>query len=224
MKRTLLPAALVPCALLATALLALALPDARAQTVALTGVMGARALLVIDGGTPSVLAPGDTRAGVTVVSAGGDTAVIAINGQRQTLRVGESPVRMGAPAGAANGVRVQLTAGSGGHYFGTGQINGASVRFVVDTGASNIVMGVAQAEQLGLDYRAGQREMVSTANGLTQAYRVVLNSVRLGEVEVFNVEGTVVPLGMPVVLLGNSFLGRFQMRQENGLLTLEKRY
>lgn len=194
------------------------------QSVALTGVMGERALLVIDDAAPLVLTPGQTSQGVTVISVGEQSAVIEILGQRQTLRVGERPVSIGARTSGSSGSRVVLSAGSGGHFFGVAQINGVSMRFVVDTGASNVVMGTAQAEQLGINYRAGQRVSVNTANGVTLAYQAALDSVRVGDVEVYHVDATVVPASVPIVLLGNSFLGRFQMKQENDLLVLEKRY
>jgi aspartyl protease family protein len=197
--------------------------NAAAQSVALTGVMGERALLVIDGAAPQVIAAGESRQGVTLVATDGDTAVVELGGHRQTLRVGESPVSVGG-RGGGSGSRVTLHAGTGGHFMGIGQFNGVTLPFVVDTGASNIVMGITQAEQIGINYRAGMRSAVTTANGNTLAWQVQLNSVRLGEVEIFNVTATVVPAGAPLVLLGNSFLGRFQMRQENDELVLEKRY
>jgi len=195
-----------------------------AQSVALSGVMGERALLVIGDAAPEILAPGQTRQGVTLISVGDQSAVIEIQGQRQTLRVGENPVSVGAKNTGATGSRVVLSAGSSGHFFGVARINGISVPFVVDTGASNVVMGAAQAEHMGIDYRAGQPITVSTANGTTIGYQVALDSVRVGDVEVFHVNATIVPATIPIVLLGNSFLGRFQLKQENDLLVLEKRY
>jgi aspartyl protease family protein len=201
---------------------ALGLTNAFAQSVELTGVMGERALLVIDGAAPMVLAPGESRQGVTLISAGSQAAVIEVNGQRQSLRVGENPVRIGGAGGG--GSRVVLQVGSGGHYYGTGQINGVTIGFMVDTGASDVVMSVAQAEQLGINYRAGQSESVVTANGTVRAFGVGLDSVRVGDVQVYNVHATVVPLGMPFVLLGNSFLGHFRIKQENDQMVLEKRY
>jgi aspartyl protease family protein len=206
------------------ALAVIASAPAAAQSVALTGIMGSRALLVIDGAAPQVVALGEVRLGVTLISTSGDTAVVEMHGQRQTLRVGESPVSVGAHGGPPEGKQVVLHAGSGGHFFGTAQLNGVTTPFVVDTGASNVVIGAAQAEQMGLNFRSGQREMVVTANGYVTSYRVPLNSVRIGDVEVFNVDATVVQAGLPAVLLGNSFLARFQMKQENDQLVLEKRY
>jgi len=98
------------------------------------------------------------------------------------------------------------------------------VRFLVDTGASTVALGAAQAAQIGIDFRAGERVAMSTANGVVPAYRVRLDSVRLGEVEVYGVEATVVASEMPFVLLGNSFLSRFRIRQENDVMMLERRY
>lgn len=209
---------------LAGALTILAGASAAAQSVALTGVMGEKALLVIDGAAPQVVAAGESRQGVTLVSTDGDTAIVELGGQRQTLRVGESPVSVGGRGNGGTGTRVTLHAGSGGHFMGTARFNGVTLAFVVDTGASNVVMSVGQAEQIGINYRAGQRGAVSTANGTTLAWQVKLDSIQLGDVEIYNVAATVVPAGAPVVLLGNSFLGRFQMRQENDVLVLEKRY
>jgi len=204
------------------ACLLLVCATAGAQSVALSGVMGDRALLVIDGAA-QVLAAGESRQGVTLVSTDGETAVVELGGHRRSLRVGESPVSVGN-RGPGSAARVTLHAGSGGHFMGTGQFNGVTLPFVVDTGASNVVMSTSQADQVGLQYRSGQRGAVTTANGTVPAWLVQLNSVRLGEVEIYNVAVTVVPAGAPVVLLGNSFLGRFQMRQENDALVLEKRF
>ena len=61
------------------------------------------------------------------------------------------------------------------------------------------------------------------ANGTAPAYKVSLSSVRIGDVQVYNVEAVVSPAPMPFMLLGNSFLDRFQMRRENDRLTLEKK-
>ena len=65
--------------------------------------------------------------------------------------------------------------------------------------------------------------MASTANGNVQVLNLTLDSVRLGDVEVANVGATVLPMAMPYVLLGNSFLTRFQMRRENDVMRLELR-
>lgn len=198
---------------------------AHAQSVALAGMMGSKALLVVDGGAPKSVGPGDSHQGIKVVSTAGDQAVIEQAGKRVTLRVGDAPVRTGnVGASAGRGTRIVLSESSGGHYLTPGQINGRAVQFMVDTGATNISMSTTDAERVGIDYKAGQPIGISTANGNTMGYRVKLNTVRVGDVEVFDVDAVVTPQPMPYLLLGNSFLGRFQMRRENNQLTLDKRY
>jgi aspartyl protease family protein len=205
--------------------LALAAGAAAAQSVALQGMLGSKALLIVDGGAPRSVAPGEAHMGVKVLSTLGDQAVVEIGGKRHTLRVGDAPASIGGNGGAsARGSKIVLTAGSGGHFTTQGAINGRAVQFVVDTGATSVAMSVQEAERLGIDYRKGQLGRSSTANGVINVYMVKLASVRIGDVEIYDVDGTVVPAGMPYILLGNSFLTRFQMTRHNDQLVLERRY
>ena len=208
--------------LLALAAVALCASGAAAQTVSLSGSLGDKALLVIDG-APRTVAVGSTVQGVKLIRMSGSEAVVEIAGQRRTLTLG-GQVNIGVADSPGGGTTIVLTADSGGHFWTQGTINGKSVRFVVDTGATNVSMSQSQADQLGLDYRSGQRGISNTANGQVQSYRMPLTSVRVGEVEVYNVAATIVPVPMDYVLLGNSFLTRFQMKRENDTLTLVKRY
>ncbi|MEJ8834953.1 retropepsin-like aspartic protease family protein [Ramlibacter sp. AN1133] len=195
-----------------------------AQSVTLQGMLGNKALLIVDGSAPKSVAPGESHKGVKVVSTLGDQAVVEINGQRHTLRVGDAPASVGGGAGPTRGSKIVLTAGSGGHFLASGAINGRAVQFMVDTGATSVSMGVADAERLGVDYRKGQLARGGTANGTVTAYLVKLNSVRVGEVEVFDVDAAVLPVSAGPILLGNSFLSRFQMTRLNDQLVLERRY
>lgn len=209
---------------LAAGALVLGSVGAWAQSVALAGMMGAKALLIVDGGTPRSVAPGESHKGVKVVSTAGDQAVVEIGGKRHTLRIGDAPASVGGSGNAGSGNRVVLTAGSGGHFISGGSINGRAVQFMVDTGATSVALSVGDAERIGLNYRGGQPVRVSTANGVSQGWRMKLNSVRLGDVEVYEVNAVITPQSMPFVLLGNSFLTRFQMKRENEQMTLERRY
>ena len=203
--------------------LACAALGAAAQSVTLQGMLGAKALLVVDGGQPKALAPGESFQGVKVLSTSGDQAVLEVGGQRRTVRLGEGPMRWGETL-AAKGNRIVLTAGSGGHFITPGAINGRAVQFLVDTGATSVSIGAADAERLGIDYRKGKLARGSTANGIVTVYRVKLDSVRVGDVEVSNVDAAIVPTDTGQVLLGNSFLDRFQMTRFNDQLVLERRY
>ena len=81
-----------------------------------------------------------------------------------------------------------------------------------------------KAQRINLDFRRGQRVQVSTANGVAIGHVVRLDSVRVGDAQVFGVSAIVLPQPMPYVLLGNTFLTRFQMQRNNDQLTLERRY
>jgi aspartyl protease family protein len=205
-------------------LAALACAAASAQSVALQGMLGNKALLIVNGSAPKTVAPGDSHQGVKVVSTSGDQAVIEINGKRHSLRVGEAPASVGGGGGGERGTKIVLTAGTGGHFVAQGAINGRPVQFMVDTGATMIGLGAAEAERLGLNYKAGQQGYVSTANGSAPAWRMSLASVRIGDVEVHGVDAVVTPQPMPYILLGNSFLTRFQMKRENDQMVLERRF
>lgn len=202
--------------------------NANAQNVALAGMLGGKALLIVNGGAPKSVAAGETHQGVKVVSTSGDQAVLDLSGKRHTLRVGDAPVSVGAGGGpgggAGKGNRIVLTAGSGGHFMTPGQINGRAVQFMVDTGATSVAMSAADAERAGINYKGGQPVQMSTANGVAQGYRIKLNSVRVGDVEVYDIDAVVSAQPMPFMLLGNSFLTRFQMIRENNQMTLVKRF
>lgn len=202
----------------------LASGGALAQAVALSGILGNKALLVVDGAEPKVVAPGEAFRGVRVVSAQGEVAVIEIAGQRQTLRVGAAPVSVGSAGSGATGKKIVLNAGSGGHFVSMGHINSKPVQFLVDTGATAIGISASDAERIGLSYKQGIPVQVNTANGVTRGWVVRLASVRLNDVEVFDVEAFVTPSALPYVLLGNSFLTRFQMTRNNEQMVLEKRF
>jgi aspartyl protease family protein len=188
-------------------------------------MLGGKALLIVDGAPPKAVTAGDTFKGVKVVSTQGDEAVVEIGGKRHTMRVGDAPASVGGGgSGGGGGTRIVLTAGSGGHFFSLGQINGSAVQLVVDTGATSVAMSTADAKRIGLDFQSGPMVGTSTANGVIPSWRVKLASVRVGDVTVYDVDGVVTYGSMPYVLLGNSFLTRFQMTRTNDQMVLEKRF
>ena len=208
---------------LAAALL-LSVP-AWAQSVAINGTLGNKAVLIVDGGFPKAVAVGEVHKGIKVVAIQGEQITLEMGGKRVSMRVGDAPASVGSGAGAQlSGGRVVLTAGPGGHFMSEGQINGRTVQFMVDTGATTIAMSVADAKRIGLNYQNGQTVQMSTANGVTEGWRVTLNTVRVGDVMVSGVEAVVSPGSMPYVLLGNSFLSRFQMNRNNDQMVLERRF
>lgn len=202
--------------------LLLAAGSAAAQTVTLAGRMGERALLVVNG-QPHAVAVGATAAGVRLLRWAGDDAEVELGGTRKLLRAGGTPVHVGATQAAPAAREIVIAASSGGHFAPTGSINGKAVRFVVDTGATLVALGGDDAQRLGLDLSKASAGITQTANGPVAVRVVTLDRVRVGEVEVINVAAVVMPQSMGFVLLGNSFLSRFQMRRDNDVMRLELR-
>ncbi|MEJ8851096.1 retropepsin-like aspartic protease family protein [Variovorax rhizosphaerae] len=209
--------ALVAAALLSASLLA------HADSVMLTGTIGSRAILIVNGGAPKTVAVGETWQGVRVVSVQSDQAQVEMGGKRLALRM-DTPVSVGSSGGKPDGKRIVLTGDSRGHFMSGGTINGRPVSFMLDTGATSVSLSSADAVRIGLDFQKGTPVQMNTANGVIQGYRVKLGSVRVGDVEVYDIDAVVSPQPMPYVLLGNSFINHFSMRRDADQMVLEKRF
>jgi len=209
--------------LLGVAILFCTANSTHATEVNVVGLFNGKTMLSINGGKHRVMAAGETSPeGVRLISSNSTTAVLEIDGKRQNLGMGKS-----ASIPSANGGGNQsavLPADIRGHFVTTGSINGTSARMVVDTGATMVSMGKDEAKRLGISYLNGERGAVSTANGVVPAYRVTLNSVKVGGITLNQVEGLVQDSSMPFVLLGMSFLKRLEIKQDGTNMTLLKKY
>jgi aspartyl protease family protein len=195
---------------------------AAAGDVALVGIIGDKAaVLALDGGDPKTVKVGQTWNGITVLSVEKDRATIDIEGSRRVLLQGQH-YRSAAPS--SDRAQVTLAAGPGGHFIGEGAVNGTPIRFLVDTGATSIALPASFAQRAGLDYRKGRPGMSSTANGNVPVYRVSLDKVRLGDIELQSVDAVVFENGLDTALLGMSFLNRVDMKREGETMTLTKRF
>jgi len=200
---------------------ALAAPGAGAQEVTLVGTFGDKAaVLVIDGRAPRTLRVGHEAYGVKVVSVSADGAVIEVGGTRRTLARGQGA---GAPA-ADSRQSVTLSADARGHFVAQGAVNDQPMQFVVDTGATMVALPAADAARIGLDYRKGTVALTRTAAGVVPVYRVRLDKVRLGDIELSGVDAVVIEQGLDIALLGMSFLNRVEMTRDGDRMTLTRRY
>ncbi|WP_240494603.1 retropepsin-like aspartic protease family protein [Azonexus hydrophilus] len=192
-----------------------------AQEVGLAGIIGSKALLMINGAPPRSVPQGSTVDGVKVVAVQGDQVIIEIGGRKRPLRVGQHAVGV-IPEGGAD--KLVLNADGQGHFFTTGVINGVSVRFLVDTGASMISLGASDARRMGLDFNRGQKGMSQTANGQVVVSKIQLDNVRVGGVTLHQVDAVIHQTDMPIALLGMSFLNRMEMQRDGNTMTLKKRF
>ncbi len=209
--------------LLGMAILLCTASSAHATEVNVVGLFSGKAMVSINGGRHRIIAVGETSPeGVKLISANSTTAVLEIDGKRQNLGMGKS-ASMPSADGGGNQSAV-LTADFQGHFVTIGNINGTSARMVVDTGASLVSMGKDEANRLGISYLSGERSAVSTANGVVPAYRITLDTVRVGNITLNQVDGLVQEGSMPFVLLGMSFLRRLEIKQDGTNMTLLKKY
>jgi aspartyl protease family protein len=192
-----------------------------AQDVGLAGIMGSKAMLMINGGEPQAVPVGQTVDGVKVVSIQGDQATIEVGGKKRPLRVGQHAIGAGNGDGSD---KIIMTADVQGHFYTTGNINGTSVRFLVDTGASMISLGATDARRIGLDFNRGQKALTNTANGQVVVSKVQLDTVRIAGVTLHNVDALIHQNEMPIALLGMSFLNRMEMQRDGSTMTLKKRF
>ena len=192
-----------------------------AQDVGLAGVMGSKAMLMINGGEPQAVPIGQALDGVKVLAIQGELVTIEIGGKKRPLRVGQHAV--GAGSGDGSG-KITMTADVQGHFYTTGTINGTSVRFLVDTGATMISLGATDARRIGLDFNRGQKALTNTANGQVVVSKVQVDTVRIGDVTLHNIDALIHQNEMPIALLGMSFLNRMEMQRDGSTMTLKKRF
>ena len=192
-----------------------------ATNISVVGLFPGKAVLVIDGGAPKTYSVGNTiTAGITLVDVDQTTATVASNGKKQRIEIGGHVNRI-APSGSSS---VTLQADAQGHFLVQVQINGGSMRMLVDTGASMIALSASDAKRLGIDYRKGRQTYVNTANGTIPAYHVVLNTVKVGDIVLNQVDALVQENELGFALLGMSFLKRTEMRREGEQMMLTKRF
>ncbi len=197
-------------------------PLSAAPRVQVVGLFPGAVVMNVDGQRKLVRVGQAGPSGVEVVSADSTGAVLRVEGVERRYGLSRE-----LSTGFAEPERRQLSIaqGQGGHYWVAGSINGQPVQFLVDTGATSVAINEIQARRLGIDYRVdGRQIVVGTASGTAKAWRVNLNSVKVGAIDVLGVEAVVVEGSSPTeALLGMSFLGRVSWREDQGVLKLESK-
>jgi aspartyl protease family protein len=181
---------------------------------AMVSIDGTRRLLKLNKPSPE---------GVLLISATSKQAVIEVDGQRDTYGLGG---HISSQFSKPELVTAKVWRDLAGAYSTVGTINGLTVNFLVDTGATAVAMNTSQAKRLGVKYRyKGKPILINTANGVTKGYEVLLERVQVGDIVLKRVKGFVVEgHGPGRVLLGMSFLNRVKMEDQGDVLLLEKRF
>lgn len=194
-----------------------------ATNVSVVGLFPGKAVVVVNGGPPRTLSAGASAVnGVKLISVDGAGATLEFDGKRQHLAIGEQAMSTARDDNAS--AVVILRADGQGHFITSGTVNGSSMRFVVDTGATLVSLSAADAVRAGIQYRKGVPGTALTANGPTQVWRVKLDTLQIGEITLHEVDAAVHAVDLPVALLGMSFLNRMEMNRDGETMTLRRRF
>jgi aspartyl protease family protein len=194
------------------------------EKIVVNGLFKNKAIVTIDG-KQRVLRKGKiSPEGALLIESNSKEAIIEVNGRQETYLLGDHIGSNYAPP--TDGKKLILAPDSAGMYSVNGTINGHSVSFVVDTGATLVSMNSNVAKKVGIDYKLnGIKGLSNTASGTSNIYIVKLKKVKVGDIELRNVEGAVHEGNYPIVtLLGMSFLGKLDMKREGKILELHKKY
>jgi aspartyl protease family protein len=193
--------------------------------IALYAIFEGKAILLVDGVRRLLPVGGITADGVRLLSVGGDRAEIEYRGQRQTLALGAYVEPGLVPEESAYApAKTVLWADTEGFFHADGTINGFPVKFLVDTGASNIAVSSELARRIGIVTENAPTGLAGTAGGFTGVARVKLREVKVGDIALHNVDAGVLTGAFPQTpLLGMSFLGQLDMVREGNRLELKAR-
>lgn len=195
---------------------------AAAPLIELQAILGTSAVLQLDGVRRTLRVGQSSPEGVRLLALEGAAARVEVEGRTLSVPLGG---RAGGAMHRAETASVRIARGDGGMYVTTGTVNGKAVEFLVDTGATTVAMNDATARGLGIDYRAGEKGLVETASGITEAYAVTLREVAVGSIRVPNVAAVVIRGAQPSrTLLGMSFLSRTQIEHAHDTLVLKRKY
>jgi len=201
------------------------MPALAVNTIQIMALFNGKVVIKVDK-ERRTLAVGETSPeGVKLISADSEKAVLEMSGHKKTYKMGNAvsiTTQFSKPTERVS----QAYRDSQGMYYIQGSANGYPINFLIDTGATTVAMNSTQAERLGIDYKlVGREGLVSTASGVAKAYSITLNKVKVGEIELRNVDATVIDGGFPTkVLLGMSFLGRVTVEREGNVMRIKKRY
>ncbi|HSR02157.1 MAG TPA: TIGR02281 family clan AA aspartic protease [Methylophilaceae bacterium] len=192
----------------------------------IVGLFNNKALVMINGSGPYHLQAGQTKSGVKLISANSDVATLEVEGMKRVLRMGQAAF-VAASTSSTEAVNrpVSLYADQAGHFFGNLTLNGGSFKYVIDTGATNVTLNSNDAEAAKIDFRKGTRVNMATANGVVPAFKITLNTLKIGTIILNNIDATVIEgSSPPFILLGMSAQNRLNIKRENSIMTLTKKY
>ncbi len=193
-----------------------------AADIVVLGLFKGMVIITVDGQKRKLRNGQVSAEGIKLIKANSEEAILEINGQRETHSLG---THISTKYTRDKQSQAQIWPKNG-MYLTSGSINGQPINFMVDTGASLVVMNSSTANKLGIDYRyIGNKSWASTASGMVETYNLKLKTVQVGDIRLLNIQGSVIEGDSPTtVLLGNSFLNRLEMTRKGGMMLLKTKY
>lgn len=185
------------------------------------------AILQINGERMILTPESPSHENVELVSADSEQVTLSIDGETVVLRTDdiaapildedyEPPVENNNP--------VVLWADSNGSFFANGQVNGKSVKFLVDTGADIVTFSQNQADRLGINYSKSKNGWASTASGVAALKTLKINNLSIDHITMYDVTVSVIMGNFPQFpLLGSSYLNKLDMVRIGNKMELSKR-
>ncbi|MFT6434829.1 MAG: aspartyl protease family protein [Candidatus Azotimanducaceae bacterium] len=189
----------------------------QALEIEVLGLFKNAALVRIDGERKLLKQGVVSGEGVELIQADSEGATFVYNDERIELSLSSKiSTRFEQPASSM----VQIV-GRNNQFKTSGSINGQSVGFLIDTGATVVAMNQNHAISLGIDYEKGKVARVETAGGVINAHQVFVDSMTVGSIRAANVEVAILEGNHPSdILLGMSFLQHVEIQKSKGLMTL----
>lgn len=181
-----------------------------------------KAMLVIDG-NQKLLKKGQKYQGVKLISSDSEAVVLEMHGQKQKFKLGSEITTSFKKLDP--GKELVVWKDMYDMFRIHGSINNFSVQFLIDTGASSIALNSNTAKRIGLNYKKGTPMQASTASGIAKGYRVTLDKVKIGHIQLYNIQAAVLEGSFPTeVLLGQTFLSRIHMTRDGDKMKLRKKF
>lgn len=195
---------------------------AQEPAVKVLGLFTNKALLLVNG-ERKLMKKGETVHGVTLISASGRGAVVKLkDGKQKQLGLNQSISHAFKKSKKSS---YTIYADRAGMFKLGGEINGKSTRFLLDTGATYIALSEVEADRMGIVYENGRKSLIQTASTVVPVWNVQLDSVKVGDISVSQVEAVVLQGAQPQpALLGMSFLQHIKLERNGASMVLEQKY
>lgn len=194
---------------------------AQAVEINLIAIMGSKAMVEVDGAR-KLMEAGQSASGAKLLNVSADAVVFEAGGRKLTLSMDNRSIKSNI---SPEGGKKLVMPNDNGHFYAGLAINGLPLRGVVDTGATVLTLSSNHARAAGIDLSRATTGTAVTAQGTVATRQTTINTLRLGDIVLHNIDALVIDGQFPPTpLIGMNVLQRFTMQRDADRLTLIQRY